>query len=284
MTVRVGSIYDRQKRNNDFDSENFLQVNGCGIYEKTAENAGTLRPHGRKDYQMVFISKGGAAFMRGDKEILLSGGDMILIPPNERNEYRYSDPVDAMWIHFTGTAAERIVREYSIEPFRIYHVSDTTHFFLYAEKIIKEFQLQRVGFMNNCNGYLLNMLTLVKRRIDAKYSAENQRSAPDLTLIVEEMQTNFASGTDISAYAKMLNISESYFIHLFTEQFGMPPYRYLMSVRISQAKYLLGETNVRVSDISASVGYDDPLYFSRIFKKYTGVSPSEFRKRVRESF
>lgn len=72
-----------------------------------------------------------------------------------------------MWIHFTGTAAEKIVRQYEIEPFRKYRISDAAHFFVYAEKIVREFQLHRVGFMNNCNGYLLNILTLVKRRIDA---------------------------------------------------------------------------------------------------------------------
>ena len=109
-----------------------------------------------------------------------------------------------MWIHFTGTAAEKIVRQYEIEPFRKYRISDAAHFFVYAEKIVREFQLHRVGFMNNCNGYLLNILTLVKRRIDAEHFAKNNRAVPDLTLAIEEMQTNFAKNTNISEYAGRL--------------------------------------------------------------------------------
>lgn len=279
MAVKVGSIYNRLERNNDMDSKDFLQVNCCGIYEQTAENAVTVRPLGRKDYQLIIIAKGGAVFLHNGKEIILSGGEMILIPPFERNEYRYTDYVDAMWIHFTGTAAEKIVRQYDIEPFCKYRISDTTHFFVYAEKIIKEFQLQKVGFMNNCNGYLLNMLTLVKRRIDAQFFAENHRAVPDLTLAIDEMQTDFSKNTNISGYAEMFNISVSYFIHLFTQQFGVSPYQYLLNIRMSQAKYLLTETNMPINDIADNIGYDDPFYFSRIFKKHIGVSPSAYRKK-----
>lgn len=279
MAVKVGSIYNRSERNNDIESKDFLQVNCCGIYEQAAENAVTVRPLGRKDYQLIIIAKGGAVFLHNEKEIVLSGGEMILIPPFVRNEYSYTDYVDAMWIHFTGTAAEKIVCQYNIEPFCKYRISDTKHFFVYAEKIVKEFQLHRVGFMNNCNGYLLNLLTLAKRRIDAQYFAETHSSVPDLTLAIDEMQTNFSKNTNISEYADMFNISVSYFIHLFTQQFGVSPYQYLLNIRMSQAKYLLSETNMRINDIADNIGYDDPFYFSRIFKKHVGVSPSAYRNK-----
>ncbi len=278
MAVRVGSIFNRLERNNDIESKTFLQVNCCGIYQQTAENAVTVRPFGRKDYQLIIISKGGAIFLHNGEEIILSGGEMILIPPFERNEYRYTDYVDAMWIHFTGTAAEKILHQYSIKPFHKYRISDTTHFFVYADKIVKEFQLHKVGFMNNCSGYLLNILTLAKRRIDNELLADTQRTVPDLTLAIEEMQTDFSKNANLTAYAEMFNISVSYFIHLFTQQFGVSPYKYLLNTRMSQAKYLLTETNMHINDIAESVGYDDPFYFSRIFKKHTGTSPSIYRK------
>ena len=279
MALKSGGIYNMLERDNDIESKDFLQVNSCGIYEQTVENAITVRPLGRKDYQMIIIAKGGAVFLHHGKEIILSGGEMILIPPFVRNEYRYIDYAHAMWIHFTGTAAEKIVRQYDIEPFCKYRISDTTHFFVYAEKIVKEFQLRKVGFMNNCNGYLLHILTLVKRRIDAEFFSENHRAVPDLTLAIEEMQTDFSKNRNISEYAEMFNISVSYFIHLFTQQFGGSPYQYLLSIRISQAKYLLTETNMRINDIAKNIGYDDPFYFSRIFKKHIGVSPSAYRKK-----
>ena len=93
------------------------------------------------------------------------------------------------------------------------------------------------------------------------------------------MQTDFSKNTNISEYAEMFNISVSYFIHLFTQQFGVSPYQYLLNIRMSQAKYLLTETNMRINYIADNIGYDDPFYFSRIFKKHIGVSPSAYRKK-----
>ena len=88
----------------------------------------------------------------------------------------------------------------------------------------------------------------------------------------------FSKNANLTTYAEMFNISVSYFTHLFTQQFGVSPYKYLLNTRMSQAKYLLIETNMHINDIAETVGYDDPFYFSRIFKKHTGSSPSVYRK------
>lgn len=96
----------------------------------------TVRPLGRKDYQLIIIAKGGAVFLHNRKEIILSGGEMILI-------------------------------------------------------LVREFQLHRVGFMNNCNGYLLNILTLVKRRIDAARFLFDCSQYPITGKIHNHRQTDF---------------------------------------------------------------------------------------------
>lgn len=87
----------------------------------------------------------------------------------------HDDPENAMWIHFTGTAAEKIVRE---------------------------FQLHRMGCMNNCNGYLLNILTLVKRRIDAAryfYSAVLNTRSPGKYIITGRQIPGFAAENEFEA-------------------------------------------------------------------------------------
>lgn len=61
---------------------------------------------------------------------------------------------------------------------------------------------------------------------------------------------------------------------------GFTPMQYILSIRISSAQSLLETTEYNIAEIAAIVGYDDPLYFSRLFKKQIGVSPSEFRKRI----
>ena len=63
--------------------------------------------------------------------------------------------------------------------------------------------------------------------------------------------------------------------------FGKPPRKYLTSIRVKKARELLESTDYGVGEIGNIVGYDNPLYFSRIFKKQTGISPAEYRKAAR---
>lgn len=279
MPIKIGGLYDRSQRDNDIKANTFLQVNCCGIYEKALENRRTFRPNGRQDYQLILIEDGNALFHRNSHKLTLKSREMLIIPPGECNDYQYSEDVFAMWIHFSGTAIASLLNDYAMAPFTCYRVGSTSHFFVLAEQIIREFQLQHVGYANNCNGLLLQLLTLAKRRIDTEADKKKQPFPLDLSNVLEDMKTNFSQYRDISVYAKMCNISQSHFIHNFTRQIGMSPYKYLSTIRIDQAKYLLNQTDLSIRDISENVGFDDPLYFSKFFRKQTGVSPKQYRSQ-----
>ena len=92
------------------------------------------------------------------------------------------------------------------------------------------------------------------------------------------MKTNFAANIGIEHYAKMCSMSVSRYSHVFTQKMSVSPHRYLTELRIGHAKFLLTNTNAKILDIAKSVGFADPFYFSKAFKKETGFSPSEFRK------
>ena len=77
-------------------------------------------------------------------------------------------------------------------------------------------------------------------------------------------------------------MSISWFIRNFKEYTEATPTQYIQSLRISNAQTLLETTNYNVSEIAQILGYDDPFYFSRVFKKQSGLSPSEFRKQLQQ--
>ena len=79
-------------------------------------------------------------------------------------------------------------------------------------------------------------------------------------------------------YAAERGMSISWFIRNFKQYANTTPMQYIVSLRITNAQMLLETTNYNVTEIGNIVGYDNPLYFSRIFKKQKGVSPSEYRK------
>ena len=76
-------------------------------------------------------------------------------------------------------------------------------------------------------------------------------------------------------------MSFSWFSRNFKQFTAKSPMQYVVSVRINNAVSMLGCTSYNINEVANIVGYDNPLYFSRIFKKVKGVSPSEYKKSLR---
>jgi len=84
----------------------------------------------------------------------------------------------------------------------------------------------------------------------------------------------------LNEVAALVNLSASYFSVVFSQETGHTFKEYLTGIRISKAKELLRMTGLRSADIAYQVGYNDPHYFSSVFKKHTGLSPIEFRSQI----
>ena len=92
---------------------------------------------------------------------------------------------------------------------------------------------------------------------------------------------NFNKDISVQSYAKEHLMTPDWFIKSFKKIVKVTPMKYILSLRISAAKEYLEKTNKNITEISNSVGYDNPLYFSRVFKKYTSLSPTEYKKTVK---
>jgi AraC-like DNA-binding protein len=81
----------------------------------------------------------------------------------------------------------------------------------------------------------------------------------------------------VSTLAALVNVSPSHFFALFKQQTGSPPMDYFTHLRMRHACRLLGSTGASVKEVAAALGYDDPFYFSRVFKAVNNVPPSRYR-------
>ena len=88
---------------------------------------------------------------------------------------------------------------------------------------------------------------------------------------------NYNKELTIRELAALCGLSQSRFMYLFKERFGMAPMEYQKALRLSNAKALLTATQLPIIEISALVGYSDPLYFSRLFRQATSLSPRQYR-------
>jgi AraC-like DNA-binding protein len=80
--------------------------------------------------------------------------------------------------------------------------------------------------------------------------------------------------------ANAIGVSENYLTHIFGRELGLSPWQYLNRYRIRQARELLRRTNDSVTAVALQVGFNDPAYFSRVFRKQVGVSPSTYREQA----
>ena len=92
---------------------------------------------------------------------------------------------------------------------------------------------------------------------------------------------NYNRDINIEEYAASRGMSVSWFIRNFKKFTGTTPMQFITSIRITNAQMLLETTNYAVNEIARIVGYDNPLYFSRLFRKQKGCSPSEHRKLLK---
>lgn len=254
---------------------------GCNYYKLNSERTAIHRPEGRSDYQLIYIHEGKGNFLIGGSNMALEAGSLILFKPGDPQRYSYDTAVrtQAYWIHFSGTEVETLLRQNNLWGNAVYTLNGKTAFPEIITKITRELQFHTYQYSLMCHAYFLELLCSLTRALDSQQSfmaAEQEALVPALDLIHNNSQNDY----DISYLAGLCDMSNSHFIRKFKSFTGYPPHRYMSMVRIAYAKEMLLSDDSSVSEIANKLGYDNPLYFSRLFKKYTGTSPSEFKKQM----
>ena len=96
----------------------------------------------------------------------------------------------------------------------------------------------------------------------------------------EYIEENFRRDISLDDVSREVDISPYYFSKLFKQETGRNFIEHLTEIRLKNARDLLQNSQLSIKEICVQSGYSDPNYFSRIFKKYEGVTPSEFRERL----
>ena len=130
------------------------------------------------------------------------------------------------------------------------------------------FWYQWVNWLNNFKTFISNESHL------SSYSPEILASIQQLLIWLSD---NFSNNIKLKDAAKMVNLSESHLSRTFKNIVGLPFNIYVRGLRISHAKKLLTQSALKINDISDRCGFTDRFYFSKVFKKETGMAPSEYR-------
>ena len=279
----INSGYLNNSRTDFKDNSTPLVVGSCGTYRlKTRPNLPTYWQKGRRDYQILYVANGKTHFWFDGREEIVSTGHMVLYKPEEIQKYVYylEDNPEVFWIHFTGSDVKNILAYHGISlDEHVFYCGVLPDYKALFRKIIQELQLCRYGYEDYIASLFNDILLLVDRQ-----QHEQKKATGNVQEQIERaaayFNENYNTKISIDDYAESLHISTNWFIHNFKQYAGMSPAQYILSLRMVNAQSLLERTTYNIKEISEIVGYENPLYFSRVFKKEIGKSPAQYRKEM----
>lgn len=280
----MDSAYWHNTRVDFKDKKHPLFVGSCGTFHLYARpRLPTHRPRGRLDYQILYVASGKAHFYFHGVEEIVSAGNMVLYRPKEEQRYYYygEDQTEVYWVHFTGNNVKNILRRHGIaDDVHVIHTGTSLEYKQLFLSMIQELKLCREDYEELLVHYLYELLIMIHRLTLKKPRSQSMVLSNEMNTAVQYFHANYNKKINIEEYAIAHNMSVSWFIRSFKEYTTVTPAQYILSLRISNARTLLETTSYNISEISDIIGYENPLYFSRIFKKQCGMSPSEFRNQL----
>lgn len=263
----------------DFDRKMISDFNFYSCGEQNCEHGYTYGPIAREYHFIHFVVSGEGTLYVNNKAFPVKAGEAFISPARDIITYEASidNPWLYCWIGFLGTQSDQYVQMLSRQGKLNYVLHDIDCDFYY--KKIKEIiayegnELSKFllgnGMLNEIMGKLLE--NVQEKKIDHLQTSIAFQARKYIDL-------HYHDGIQINTLASEIGVHPNYLSLAFKKEYKMNPKSYLHKLQISKAEELLIGTDYPINIVSNSVGYSDPLAFSKFFKKEKGVSPTEFRE------
>lgn len=234
-------------------------------------------------YKLVFILSGQGYLIQDDNpEILLKANDMFILFAGHRHHY-WADPNDPWtitWVAFNGadslnllssihiTLADYVLRDALTDSIR-----KTMTKLIGA--LADETDTYRLGAVSALFS-VFNKLRMNIKNLPAQADHDEESLVSHITAFIEQ---NYYMDIDMNMICDHTHYSRSYLSRIFKSEMGITIQDFLCETRISKARNLLLETSLPIQEVAISAGFQDSLYFSKLFHKKTGHSPREYRRQ-----
>lgn len=240
-------------------------------------------PAVRPNYLIHFVTDGKGIFQTSDNQFSLHAGEGFIIRPNEQAFFQAdeADPWTYLWIGFDGTRCSEYLSAIGLDEGQFTFRSPDGET---LRDIVQEMlKYNTAGIENDfqLQGLLCRFFSCLARSLSMPLSSvpKNDRENFYVRRAVEFVHYNYANHITVSDMAKYVSLNRSYLFTLFQRVLKISPQEFLTTFRLTRAKEQLRLTNATVAAIAQSVGYRDPLVFSKAFKQMTGMTPVQYRKQ-----
>lgn len=220
-------------------------------------------------WEFTFAMDGEMDLLAGGSSLHLSRGSAVLVPPNLSHEERAAESVDSIWIGFQ--------RGGDFSNCAMPLMANSSELPQAAEAFWRFSQLKKGLCGNELDGMLLSLYGLFARLLETGSAGETELLADKAIRLLNE---RFTESLSLSEAASELGVSEGHFFRAFKESFKITPLEHLTGLRLKHACQLLVNTQMNLAAIAKACGYQDQFYFSRVFKKWRGESPSSYRVKA----
>lgn len=242
------------------------------------------RPQGMKGYIINLTLRGQGRAKVGDSSLVYRENELLLFPPGVPHHYgrnEHSEHWDHLWIYF-------IPRPYWVDWLKW----DENTLGIGKTAVSDAAQLKNLRDLfyevirhNSDSAPLSEALAMnaLERLILSCFQMQpiSNRHAhdPRINAVCDYLNEHIAEELKIETLARMVFLSPSRLAHLFKTELGQTIYAWREVQRINRARLLIQSTPLPVFKVAQSVGYGDPVYFTRIFRKHNGIPPVEYKKR-----
>ena len=235
------------------------------------------------EYQINFITEGSGILENKYGEFPLKQGSIFITFPGVW--HRYKPNLKTGWtenyIGFDGNMARKLIskpRFSAKEPVFYFGIKEE-----FLDSFLKIFDLvkkEQPGYQQIASGMVIKLLGYIIS-FEKQKGFSGKRIAQVIEAIRFEMRQNMEKELNLIELAQQHNVSYSFFRKMFKKYTGVSPGQYILQLRIARAKELLVSSDKSIKEISYELGFQSIYYFSNMFKKKEGLTPSNFRNKNR---
>ena len=243
-------------------------------------------PHVHDFCEILYVVDGRGEVSIDGRRYGLNPGDLIVVNAGLTHAER-SDSAAPLHLIFLGVEdleLEGRPRGQLVDPARSPIIQPDKYRYkleAYFSDLIAETLNQVEYYSEISQGLVTALVVLILRICHVSEEAAGPEMSEECRKIKAYIDAHYTSDITLESLSETAYISKHHLAHIFKQQAGVSPIRYLIERRIEMAKGLLAETALPVGEIAAQVGYSDNVYFSQIFKRITGLSPSAYRRANR---
>ncbi|MBQ8893731.1 MAG: helix-turn-helix transcriptional regulator [Clostridia bacterium] len=257
--------------------EDPISVNCSGLVDRTGDFLIASKA-GRCDYTVYYLYEGALTVQLGNEpEKTLQSGAVLAVPPGVPFYYLHQkgEAIRYYWVHFTGSHAAELWDQFGLPREGLWQPLSVSELALVAfRRLTEEMKNPPDAITRQCAAAAMTLMLAELVRL-----INDTRSCRRLERSFNYLQEHFTEPIAISTLAGLEQLGPSRYHQLFRAQIGCSPNQYITRLRMSLAKKLLADSSEPISRVAAACGYEDEFYFSRVFRRECGVSPSIYRKQ-----